>query len=581
MRTWTAGTTRAARRSVAPIAGGVTGGVAPIAPVDPNAHPEPSRSHDANPKESAKDQTAPNVSLAPGGSTFRATLLRAKRALSTYLSAHRTNAPGFEVNTVCLALWAECGECDALERYLSSRAGAFEVLPGSKSRVPPPYDADVVKDACRRNSRWHALAILLDAHGRRPRGERDETDAVETWRALANGEKRDFVSGRDGDGSNVVGCRLVGCRLGAATRGRRDGSAREGRVRLRDDRARSRRGEQPIVERMTKSGESRIDTSRGSSTSTLDARSSCSRTRESSRACPCAPRPRHGRIPACLSEPRSTFARGHGRAADVAHPSRLSDVDAKELHTKYAALVNAAGDRCATGTRRTSAFLSSRTACDAAVVARAIDPRGLTESDARGDLRGCKSLATSRDGEALRTDPCPRGFESHLVLLRRRLGDHAAAIRLILDVITHEGGVAGAEAAAEKYVERCQSGRAARRTVRLLGETDHGIAGGESRTGTWRGDGDADVTAALLNAYVRRSTPPRWAQAARVVSKPNVRVDVDGALAMLPPTGGDVAEDAEGVALFERAVRRRDAANRAAGARREAREAAEAEARSG
>jgi hypothetical protein len=166
------------------------------------------------------------------------------------------------------------------------------------------------------------------------------------------------------------------------------------------------------------------------------------------------------------------------------------------------------------------------------------------------------------------------------VLLRRRLGDHAAAIRLILDVMTHEGGVAGAEAAAEKYVERCQSGRAARRTVRLLGETDHGIAGGESRTGTWRGDGDADVTAALLNAYVRRSTPPRWAQAARVVSNPNVRVDVDGALAMLPMHGG--AEGAEGVALFERAVRRRDAANRAAeAARREAREAAEAEARSG
>ena len=180
MRTWTAGTTRAARRSVAPIAGDVTGGVAPIAPVDPNAHPEPSRSHDANPKENAKDQSAPNVSLAPGGSTFRATLLRAKRALSTYLSAHRTNAPGFEVNTVCLALWAECGECDALERYLTSRAGAFEVLPGSKSRVPPPYDADVVKDACRRNSRWHALAILLEAHGRRPRGERDEEDAMET-----------------------------------------------------------------------------------------------------------------------------------------------------------------------------------------------------------------------------------------------------------------------------------------------------------------------------------------------------------------------------------------------------------------
>ena len=84
-----------------------------------------------------------------------------------------------------------------------------------------------------------------------------------------------------------------------------------------------------------------------------------------------------------------------------------------------------------------------------------------------------------------------------------------------------------------------------------------------------------------MNAYVRRSHPPRWAQAARVASNPNVRVDVDGALAMLP-TGAEGAEGAEGAALFERAVRRRDAANRAAeAARREAREAAEAEARSG
>ena len=337
MRTWTAGTTRAARRSVAPIAGDVTGGVvAPIAPVDPNAHlPEPSRSHDANPKENAKDQTAPNVSLAPGGSTFRATLLRAKRALSTYLSAHRTNAPGFEVNTVCLALWAECGECDALERYLTSRAGAFEVLPGSKSRVPPPYDADVVKDACRRNSRWHALAILLEAHGRRPRGERDEEDAMETWRSLATGEKREgAIAPFRGTGratrSNArrVPTRRVPTR-GLPTRGVPcDGSAREGSgATSRRPRSFASRRTRPIVERMTKSGESRSDTSRGSRTSTLDARSSCSRTRESSRACPCAPRFASWTNPrrALRRNPRSTFARGSRRArADVAHPSRAS-----------------------------------------------------------------------------------------------------------------------------------------------------------------------------------------------------------------------------------------------------------------
>ena len=602
MRTWTAGTTRAARRSVAPIAGDVTGGVvAPIAPVDPNAHPEPSRSHDANPKENAKDQTAPNVSLAPGGSTFRATLLRAKRALSTYLSAHRTNAPGFEVNTVCLALWAECGECDALERYLTSHAGAFEVLPGSKSRVPPPYDADVVKDACRRNSRWHALAILLEAHGRRPRGERDEEDAMETWRSLATGEKREggdcTVSG-DGTSDEIErssGADSSGADSGAADSGgavRRLGARRVGcdfataaLVRVAADAA-NRRTDDEIR---------RIADRHVAWIADVDPRRALELLTHA-RIVACVPLRAALRVmdesPACTpSEPAEYLrarvaARASGRRASVAG---FSDVDAKELHTKYAtALVNAAGDpRCAHRDHATELhnFLSrsEHCVCDAAVVARAIDPRGLTESDARGDLRGFAQSLVRRDGDALGTVPCTRGFESHLVLLRRRLGDHAAAIRLILDVVTHEGGVAGAEAAAEKYVERCQSGRA-RFSVRRVpeSETDPDPAVGESRTGTWRGDGDADVTAALLNAYVRRSTPPRWAQAARVVSNPNVRVDVDGALAMLPPTGGDVAEDAEGVALFERAVRRRDAANRAAeAARREAREAAEAEARSG
>ncbi|ACO68077.1 predicted protein [Micromonas commoda] len=599
MRAMAAGTTRAARRSVAPITGDVrTGGVitGPIAPIDPNVvhpitHPAHTRWDTANPK---KDR--PNESLGPedstGGSTFDETLLRAKRALSSYLSAHRTNAPGFELNTVCLALWAECGECDALEQTLASFANAFEVVTGEqgvkKNAKSRPYDADVVKDACRRNSRWHALAILLDTHGRRPRGERDETDAVETWRALANGEKREggdftFISG-DGT-SNVGGADLLGGavrRLGA----RRVGCdfATAALVRVADDFA-NRRTDDEIRLFAERHLAWIADANPRNALELLT----------------------HPRIGACVPTRTALRVLDESPACGTAEPAEYlrammasfasgafvrrgpSDIDAKDLQTKYAlALVNAARDpNVASGAHRDHAtelhnFLSSYSdgPCDAAVVARAIDPRGLTESDARGDLRGCKSLV-SRDGEALGADPCTiRGFESHLVLLRRRLGDHAAAIRLILDVITHEGGVAGAEAAAEKYVERCQSGRAARRTVRLLGEIDHGIAGGESRTGTWRGDGDADVTAALLNAYVRRSTPPRWAQAARVVSNPNVRVDVDGALAMLPMHGG--AEGAEGVALFERAVRRRDAANRAAeAARREAREAAEAEARSG
>ena len=581
--------------------------LAPIAPIDPNVHPI-AMHPDTNPRwDMINPKKEPNVGsplAANSGLTFHATLLKAKRALSTYLSAHRTNrGDGFELNTVCLALWAECGECDALERTLASFADAFTagsdrsgVLKNAKS---PPYDADVVKDACRRNSRWHALAILLDTYGRRPRGERDEEDAVETWRALALGEKReggDFIridrhgGTSDGGGADPGADREGADYIGGAVR--RDGARRVGcdfataalvrmANRRTDDEIRR------IAERHVR-WIADVDPRRAMELLTDPRVAVCVPLRAALRVLEDSPACGVGEPAEYLRAMMASFGAG-GRVRRVP-----SDFDAKDLHTKYAlALLNAARDPVACAHRDHATelhnFLSATSdwRCDAAVVARAIDPAGLTESDARGDLRGFSPVSQSVRMDPNASDPRDdiRGFESHLVLLRRRLGDHAAAIRLILDVITHEGGVAGAEAAAEKYVERCQSGRANRARANRMGGTDPRT--GESRTGTWRGDGDADVTAALLNAYVRRSHPPRWAQAARVASNPNVRVDVDGALAMLPTGAGraegtEGAEGAEGAALFERAVRRRDAANRAAeAARREAREAAEAEARSG
>lgn len=610
MRAKNAGTTRAARRSVAPISGDVSDrGVAPIAPIDPNVHPI---THpDANPRSDAHPKKEPNVGplAANSGLTFAATLLKAKRALSAYLSAHRTNrGGGFELNTVCLALWAECGECDALERTLASFADAFAagsdrsgVLKNAKS---PPYDAVVVKDACRRNSRWHALAILLDTYGRRPRGERDEEDAVETWRALALGEKTeggDFIRAdvhrggtSDGGRADYVGADPGADHIGADSGADYIGGAvrRDGARRVGCDFATAALVR--MANRRTDDDIRRIAERHAAWIADVDPRRAIELLTDP-RVAYCVPLRAALRVledsPACgVGEPAEYLRAMMASFGAGGRVRRRSDFDAKDLHTKYAlALLNAARDPVASARRDHATelhnFLSATSdwRCDAAVVARAIDPAGLTESDARGDLRG---FSPNPVGPA-RTDPNAsdprddiRGFESHLVLLRRRLGDHAAAIRLILDVITHEGGVAGAEAAAEKYVERCQSGRAnRRRATNRTGGTD---PAGESRTGTWRGDGDADVTAALLNAYVRRSHPPRWAQAARVASNPDVRVDVDGALAMLPTGAGVGAEGAEGAALFERAVRRRDAANRAAeAARREAREAAEAEARSG
>ena len=72
-----------------------------------------------------------------------------------------------------LGLWAECGELNELEQVLVTGEHAACV--------------HVLKDACVRHKRWHALALLSDKNGQKPRGEKDETAAAETWRSLALG----------------------------------------------------------------------------------------------------------------------------------------------------------------------------------------------------------------------------------------------------------------------------------------------------------------------------------------------------------------------------------------------------------
>ena len=98
-------------------------------------------------------------------------------------------------------------------------------------------------------------------------------------------------------------------------------------------------------------------------------------------------------------------------------------------------------------------------------------------------------------------------------------------------------------------------------------------------TGTWAGDGDAAITTALLNVYTRRSDPPRWRQAARVVSNPRVRVDTDAATKMCSQVSSQYQSkshpeyDENARVVFEKAVGARDAANRSVETRRrEARE---------
>ena len=87
------------------------------------------------------------------------------------------------------------------------------------------------------------------------------------------------------------------------------------------------------------------------------------------------------------------------------------------------------------------------------------------------------------------------------------------------------------------------------------------------------------ITAALLNVYTRRSDPPRWVQAARVVSNPRVRVDVDAATKMCLQVSSEYQSkshpeyDENARVVFENEVRSRDAANRSVETRRrEARE---------
>jgi hypothetical protein len=83
-----------------------------------------------------------------------------------------------------------------------------------------------------------------------------------------------------------------------------------------------------------------------------------------------------------------------------------------------------------------------------------------------------------------------------------------------------------------------------------------------------------------LNVYTRRSDPPRWIQATRVVSNPRVRVDTDAATKMCLQVSSlqskSHPEYDENAAVFANAVRSRDTANRSAETRRrEAREIAE------
>ena len=83
----------------------------------------------------------------------------------------------------------------------------------------------------------------------------------------------------------------------------------------------------------------------------------------------------------------------------------------------------------------------------------------------------------------------------------------------------------------------------------------------------------------MLNVYTRRSDPPRWVQAARVVSNPRVRVDTDAATKMCSQVSSKYQSkshpeyDENARAVFEKAVGARDTANRSVETRRrEARE---------
>ena len=83
----------------------------------------------------------------------------------------------------------------------------------------------------------------------------------------------------------------------------------------------------------------------------------------------------------------------------------------------------------------------------------------------------------------------------------------------------------------------------------------------------------------MLNVYTRRSDPPRWVQAARVVSNPRVRVDTDAATKMCSQVSDTYQSkshpecDENAATVFEKAVGARDAANRSVETRRrEARE---------
>ena len=386
----------------------------PIAPIDPNVvHPITLRvrTRVGTPQNPKKE---PNVSLATGGSTFaRRSCPREARAVDVPLRAPNERAGVRGEHRVPRALGGVRGMRRARTNagVLRERVRSLPVNRALKNRqIPPPYDADVVKDACRRNSRWHALAILLEAHGRRPRGgTRRDGRGGDVARAREWGEEGGGIY-RFGDGTrsnarrvptrrglpSTRGCRLLGGavrRLGA----RRVGCdfATAALVRVADDFANRRTDDEiRLIAERHLAWIADVEPPKCARAAHAPANRACVPARGASRP---------GRIPGVHSVGTAEYLRAMMASfASGAFVRRgPSDFDAKDLHTKYAlALVNAARDpNVACGAHRDHAtelhnFLSSYSdgPCDAAVVARAIDPRGLTESDARGDLRGCKSL---------------------------------------------------------------------------------------------------------------------------------------------------------------------------------------------
>jgi hypothetical protein len=164
-------------------------------------------------------------------------------------------------------------------------------------------------------------------------------------------------------------------------------------------------------------------------------------------------------------------------------------------------------------------LLSSSEIYSPVAVLAAIDPGSKTSTTSTGTTSSIgTNTGTSTTDIAVDVDPA---LVPALVILHGRLGDHTAALRLLLH---GPDSKSEGEEAAESYCEE----------QALLGGEPWEEEEEELKDATTSFSPGLAASAALLSMYLRRSPTPNLRAAARLFELPSVRLDAVAAVGMVP-----------------------------------------------